>query len=57
MGYIKNSDSYMVYKNNIRPYVNIGKLKKFISKRSKKEAIRNANYMEFCNRNSERDAS
>lgn len=48
MGYIKHTDSYMVYWSHIRPYVNIGKLKKFISKRAKKEAIRNANYLQEC---------
>lgn len=51
MGYIKNTDSYTVYENYIRPYVNIGKLKKFISVRKKKEAIRHENYMANRNRN------
>jgi hypothetical protein len=44
MGYIKNTDTYGSYINHIRPYVNIGKLKKFISKRAKKErTTKNAN--------------
>lgn len=50
MGYIKNTDSYTVYRDYIRPVVNIGKLKRFISVRKRKEAIRNANYMESRNR-------
>lgn len=37
MGYIKHTDSYGVYRDYIRPYVNIGKLKKFTSKRAKAE--------------------
>lgn len=37
MGYIKHTDSYGVYRDYIRPYVNIGKLKKFTSKRTKAE--------------------
>lgn len=37
MGYIKHTDSYGVYRDYIRPYVNIGKLKKFTSKRNKAE--------------------
>ena len=37
MGYIKHTDSYGVYSDYIRPYVNIGKLKKFTSKRAKAE--------------------
>ncbi len=50
MGYIKNSNTYMVYWNYIRPYTNIGKLKKFISKRAKKEAISNDYCVEKCYR-------
>lgn len=57
MGYIKNTDSYTVYENYIRPYVNIGKLKKFISVRKKKEAIRHENYMANRNRNTSRSST
>lgn len=51
MGYIKHTNSYTTYRNYIRPVVNIGKLKKFISIRAKKEVQRNENYMAYCNRN------
>lgn len=37
MGYIKHTDTYGSYINHIRPYVNIGKLKKFVAKRAKAE--------------------
>jgi hypothetical protein len=37
MGYIKHTDTYGSYINHIRPYVNIGKLKKFTAKRAKAE--------------------
>lgn len=40
MGYIKHTDSYGVYRDYIRPYVNIGKLKKFTAKRAKQERSR-----------------
>lgn len=40
MGYIKHTDSYGIYRDYIRPYVNIGKLKKFIAKRTKGERSR-----------------
>ena len=46
MGYIKTTDTYMVYWDYIRPCVNIGKLKKFISKRAKKEVMERENQME-----------
>ena len=41
MGYIKHTDSYGVYRDYIRPYVNIGKLKKFTAKRAKAERSAN----------------
>ncbi len=37
MGYIKHTDTYGSYINHIRPYVNIGKLKKFVAKRATAE--------------------
>lgn len=37
MGYIKHTDCYGTYRDYIRPYVNIGKLKKFTAKRAKAE--------------------
>lgn len=57
MGYIKHTNSYTTYRDYIRPVVNIGKLKKFISIRMKKEAQRNENYVAYCNRNTGRDAA
>lgn len=35
MGYIKHADTYGSYRDHIRPYVNIGKLKRFTAKRAK----------------------
>lgn len=35
MGYIKHTDTYGSYAQYIRPYVNIGKLKKFVAKRER----------------------
>lgn len=35
MGYIKHADTYGSYVQYIRPYVNIGKLKKFVAKRER----------------------
>ena len=36
MGYIKHTDTYGAYMKYIRPFVNIGKLKRFIGKRAKR---------------------
>lgn len=41
MGYIKHTDCYGTYRDCIRPYVNIGKLKKFTAKRAKAERSAN----------------
>lgn len=41
MGYIKHTDTYLTYARYIRPYVNIGKLKKFTAKRAKAERSAN----------------
>ncbi len=57
MGYIKHTDTYGTYVKYIRPYVNIGKLKKFAAKRAKKGAQGNANGVEKQNRNTDRAAS
>ena len=44
MGYIKHTDTYGTYRDYIRPYVDIGKLKRFTAKRAKAERSRgNAN--------------
>lgn len=53
MGYIKHTDTYGTYINHIRPYVNIGKLKKFIGKRAKRERSANNanNSLQKCNGN------
>lgn len=40
MGYIKHTDTYGAYRKYIRPYVNIGKLKKFTGNRAKQERSR-----------------
>lgn len=40
MGYIKHTDCYKSYVRNIKPYVNIGKLKRFAAKRAKAERSR-----------------
>lgn len=42
MGYFKHTDAYNVYKERVKPYVNIKKLKKIISKHEKKGRERHA---------------
>ena len=37
MGYIQHTDTYGSYRENIRPYVNIGKLKKFVAKQERRK--------------------
>lgn len=37
MGYIKHTDTYGSYRDHIRPYVDIGKLKRFTAKRAKQQ--------------------
>jgi hypothetical protein len=55
MGYIKHTDCYGTYRDYIRPYVNIGKLKKFTSKRAKKGVLKNG--VEKSDRNADNTAS
>ena len=55
MGYIKHTDCYGTYRDYIRQYVNIGKLKKFTSKRAKKGALKNG--VEKSDRNADNTAS
>lgn len=57
MGYIKHTDTYGCYVQYIRPYVNIGKLKKFVAKRerSKNNAAKLEKSRGDAGRKAERD--
>lgn len=57
MGYIKHTDTYGSYAQYIRPYVNIGKLKKFVAKRerSKNNAAKLEKSRGNAGRKAERD--
>lgn len=54
MGYIKHTNTYGSYIKNIRPYVNIGKLKKFVAKRERRK--NNAVKLEKSRGNADRKA-